>query len=132
MALSYTHLSRENLGVLDNTDLSSAHSAAVQSPSLALGVHNSVILLANHWGHEHSLMLVWIELLVHLWVDALQSVLLEGVHEDTLGHSQALVKRDEILDVLVLLDWVEFLLWHDGESAVKVIDGLDEVLGEFL
>lgn len=121
-----------DLGVLDDTDLGGAHGAAVELPSLALGVHNGVILLSWAWCHEHGLVLVGVKLIEQFWIDSLQSMLLQRGHEDTLSHLQALIQVDEILNVLLVLLLGELLVWDHAERAVEIVHGFDEVLGEFL
>lgn len=110
--------------------------AAVKTEALALDVHNITVLETSSRGHEGSLVQVSIELLglaVDLLggIEALETVLLEGVEEDGLGHVET---SDEIEEVLVLfgLSSGELLLGHGQQRAVEVVDAVEEVLSETL
>lgn len=52
--------------------------------------------------------------------------------EDAFGHLETLVEVSELLEVLVLLFSLELVRRDGGEGAVKVVDAVDEVLGELL
>ena len=121
----------ERLFVLDDTDLGGAEDAAVELEALLLDVEDGVVLLVGHGGHEGGLVLVGVEDLT-LGVDALETVLLEGLEEDVLGHLEALVEVDKVLEVLGLLLGLELLLGNDAQGTVEVIDRFNEVLGELL
>lgn len=77
---------------------------------------------------EYSLVYIGIEFLARsARVEALQSVLLEGVHEDVVGHLETIVQRDEI-GVL----GGELLSRYGREGAVKIVHAFDEVAGKAL
>ena len=120
-----------HLFVLDDTDLGGAEDAAVELEALLLDVEDGVVLLVGHGGHEGGLMLVGVEDLT-IGVDALETVLLEGLEEDVLGHLETLVQVDQVIEVLGLLLGLELLLGNDAQGAVEVVDALNEVLGELL
>ena len=116
------------LRVLDNADLGSPQHAAVKLESLALSVKDGAILLAGLRRHESRLVLVGVELLaLDARVESLHAVLLEGLHEDGLGHLKAIVQVDE-----VLVARLQLLGGNVGKGAVKVVDAVHEVLGETL
>lgn len=109
---------------------------SVQSETLSLGVHHIAILHALRLGHESSLVQVGVKLLrlaLHLLagVEPLQTVLLEGVHEDVLGHVET---GNEVKQVLVGLglDGIKLVRGHGQQRAVEVVNALEEVLGEAL
>lgn len=115
-----------SLFVLDNADLGGTQHTAVQLEALLLNMEDTAILLVGLRRHEGGLVLVGVEL-VAIGVHALEAVLLEGGHEDGLGHLDALVQRVEVLVVAAQL------LGGDGrQRAVEVVDALDQVLGELL
>lgn len=120
-----------HLGVLDDADLGGAQDAAVELEARLLDKEDGVVLLVGLGGHEGGLVLVGVELFA-LGLEALEAVLGEGLDEDALGHLEALVEVDELLDVVVLLGGVDLVGGDVGEGAVEVIDALDEVLGELL
>jgi hypothetical protein len=64
-------------------------------------------------------------------VKALETVLLQGVQEDVLGHLET---GDELKEVLVLvgLGSGELIRGHGQQRAVKVVNAVKEVLGETL
>jgi hypothetical protein len=114
--------------ILNNTNLSGPQYAAVKHKALLLGVENGPVLLVGLGCLENGLVDVGVKFLAVLGgVEALEAVLLEGGNEDALSHLQAVVKRDQ---VLVRID--ELVFGHRGESAVKVVDGIDEVACEAL
>ena len=123
--------SYSSLFVLDDADLGRPKHAAVELEALLLDIEDGVILLSLLRAHEGGLVLVRVELLAG-GVETLQAVLLEGVHEDVLGHLEALVQLNDVLELIVLLGRLKPLLGDHGESAVEVVDALDQVLGEAL
>lgn len=119
---------------IDNTTY--PNDAAVQSETLALGVHHIAVLQFRRLGHESGLVEVGVELLglaldLLTGVEALQTVLLEGAQEDVLGHLEA---RDEFEEILVglALDGFELVLGHGQQCAVEVVNALQEILGKAL
>ena len=64
-------------------------------------------------------------------VESLHTVLLEGVHENILGHLQT---SDQFHQFLVALGrgTTELIGWHREEGAVKVVNAFEKVNGEFL
>lgn len=99
-------------------------------------MHDVAVLLVCGLGHESGFVTVRVELLGLAVnglcrVETLQAVLQQRVHEDVLGHLEALVK---VLQVLVGLGLVggELVGGDDGEGTVKVVDRLEQVDGEFL
>lgn len=65
-------------------------------------------------------------------IEPLQAVLLEGLHQDRLGHLQSIVEVQQVPGGAfgVLGVGLQFLRGHGGEGAIEVVDGLDEVFGE--
>lgn len=110
--------------------------AAVKTEALALDVHNITVLETSSGSHEGSLVQVCVELL-GLTVDllagikALETVLLEGIEEDMLGHVETGNKIEEVL-VLFSLSSGELVRGHGQQRAVEVVDAVEEVLGETL
>lgn len=115
------------LFVLDDADLGGAQHAAVELEALGLDVEDGVVLLAGLGRHEGGLVLVGVEL-VALGLEALEAVPLERLHEDRLGHLDALVQGDEVRVAV----GAELVGGDGGEGAVEVVDAVDEVLGELL
>ena len=102
--------------------------SAIQHETLLLGVKAGVVLLLRLWNHEGSLVLVWVELVAVLArVESLQTVLLQCVDENSLGHLETVV---EVLQLLVF--GREHLLRHGGESSIQIVDAVDQVLRESL
>jgi hypothetical protein len=60
-------------------------------------------------------------------VEALETVLLEGIHEDVVGHLEAIVQCDEVGVI-----GGELFAGHSGEGAVEIVDAFDEIAGEAL
>jgi hypothetical protein len=88
----------------------------------------SPILLIRLWRLEHGLMHIGVKLFRRLtWVESLQTMLLECVNENAVGHLDTVMQRNK-------LGVVAFELFGgDGaQRAVKVIDRLDEIAGEAL
>lgn len=110
---------------------------AVQHESLALGVHDVAVLLALSLGHEGGLVEVGVELLGlallgrGAGVEALEAVLLQGVHQDVLSHLEAV---DQVQQVLVGLGsrGAELVGRHGEQCAVEVVDALQQVHRETL
>lgn len=109
---------------------------SVQAEALALSVHNVTVLEILGRGHEGSLVQVGVELLglaldLLAGVEALEAVLLEGVHEDVLGHLET---SNEVKQSLVLLSRgsVELIRGHGQQRAVKVINAVEEILSKAL
>lgn len=119
------------LSVLDDADLGSTQNTAVELKALLLDEEDGVVLLARLRGHESSLVFVGVEL-VAIRLQAFQAVLGKRLNEDALGHLEALVEVSELLEVLALLFSLELVRGDGGEGAVKVVDAVDEVLGELL
>lgn len=94
-------------------------------------MEDGVVVLVGLRSHECSLVLVGVEL-VTVRIEALETVLGKGLHEDGLGHLEALVEVGEVLEVLGLVGGIELLDGDGGERAVEVVDAVDEVLGEAL
>lgn len=118
-----------DLGVLDDANLGSAEDAAVELEALLLDKEDEVVVLVGLGSHKGGFVLVGVELFAG-GVDALEAVLGEGRHENVLGHLEAVVQVGEVLGLLGLVG--EFLGRDGGESAVEVVNALDEVLGELL
>ena len=72
-----------------------------------------------------------IELLAN-GVEPGDAVLREDLHEDGLGHLDALVEADEMLVVVGGGLAGELLLGHNMQRAVEVVDAVEEVGGELL
>ena len=88
------------------------------------------ILFPRHRRLEGRLVQIRIELLPLLArVESLKPVLLQRLHQDLLGHRQALVQADKVL-VTVLAR--HLLRRHRGERAVQVVHRIHEILGESL
>lgn len=136
----------QHLLVLDNTNLGSLRGmvstpavrcvdglggtypqySAIEHESLLLSVEDSVVLLIRLRNHKSSLVFVWVELVAVLtWVEPLQTVLLQCVDKDGLGHLKTIM---EVLQLLVLI--VEHLLRHGREGAVQVVNAVNQVLCE--
>lgn len=81
-------------------------------------------------------MEVGIELLaLDAGVEALEPVLGQRLHQDGLGHLEAVVEVQQILvDAFITLFrlGIEYRRGHGLQGAVEVVDGLDQVLGEAL
>lgn len=100
-------------------------------------MHHITILQIRRLGHERRLVEIGIEFLrlailrLLAGVEALQTVLREGAHEDVLGHLEA---GHEIQQVLVGLGLggVELVGGNGEQGAVEVVDALQEVDGEAL
>lgn len=110
--------------------------ATIKTEALALDVHNITVLETSSGGHKGSLVQVRVELLglaINLLagIEALETVLLEGVEEDLLGHVKT---SDEIEEVLVIfsLSSGELVRGHGQQRAVEVVNAVEEVLGETL
>lgn len=127
----YLHLFTSCLSILDDANLGSTEDATVELEALLLDKEYGVVLLVGLGRHEGSLVLVGVELFAR-GLEALQAVLGEGLDEDVLGHLEALVQVDELLDVVVLVGGVELLGGDVGQGAVEVVHAVDEVLGELL
>jgi hypothetical protein len=119
------------LFVLDNTDLGGAQHSAVELEALLLDEEDSAVFLVGLGSHESSLLLVGVELLA-LGAEALEAVLLEGVHENILSHLEALIQVGEILKVLGSVLSIELLLGNHPKGAVEVVHAVDKVLCELL
>lgn len=115
-----------DLFVLDNANLGGTQHAAVELEALLLDMEHAAILLIRLRRHKGRLVLVGVELLA-VGVHALETVLLESGHENVLRHLDTLVEGVEVLVVTIQL------LGRDVcKGAVKVVNALDEVLGELL
>lgn len=101
-----------------------------------MGVHHITVLQVRCRGHEGGLVQVGVELLglaidLLAGVEALQTVLLERAHESLLGHLETVDKVEEFLVLFVALG-TELLLGHRQQRAVKIVNALQQVLGEAL
>lgn len=111
--------------------------SSVKGESLSLGVHDIAVLHVLGLGHEGSLMQVGVELLrlalggLFRGVESLHTVLLEGVHENILGHLQT---SDQFHQFLIALrrGTTELIGWHREKGPVKVVNAFEKVNGEFL
>lgn len=119
------------LVVLDNADLGGAQCAAVELEALLLDEEDGVLLLVGLGGHKGGLVLVGVELFA-VGVQSLEAVLLEGGHEDVLGHLETLVEIEEVLEVLGAVLGLELLGGDHAHGTVEVVHAVDEVLGELL
>lgn len=119
------------LFVLDNTNLGGAQHSTVELEALLLDEEDCAVFLVRLGSHESSLLLVGVELLA-LGAEALEAVLLEGVHKNILSHLEALIQVGEILKVLGSVLCIELLLGDHSKGAVEVVNAVDEVLGELL
>lgn len=109
---------------------------SIQAEALALSVHHVTVLHLRLGSHEGGLVQVGVKLLglvldLGAGIEALQTVLLQGVHEDVLGHLQT---SDEVVQgsVLVSPGSTDLLRGHGQQRAVKVVNALQKVLGEAL
>lgn len=118
-----------DLGVLDDANLGSAENAAIELEALLLDKEDGVIVLVRLRGHKGGLVLIGVELFAGR-VEALETVLGEGLHEDVFRHLQAIVEVDEVLSLLRLVG--ELLGRNVGEGAVEIVDAVHEVLGKLL
>lgn len=119
------------LFVLDNTNLGGAQHSTVELKALLLDEEDCAVFLVRLGSHESSLLLVGVELLA-LGAEALEAVLLEGVHENILSHLEALIQIGKILKVLGSVLSIELFLGDHSKGAVEVVNAVDEVLGELL
>lgn len=109
----------------------------IELEALALSVHDITIFHTLGLGHECGFMHIGVELLRLsilsrlAGVESFQSMLLQGIHQDMLGHLQAGYKIHEFL-ILVGLGRVDLLIWHGQESPIKVVNTLQEVDGKSL
>lgn len=117
-----------SLSVLYNANLGRSQCPAVELEALLLCVEASSVLLVRLRRLEDRLVDVGVELLGRLaGVESLQTVLLQRVDEDGVGHLDAVVQGNEV-GVIPL----ELLFWHGAKGAVEVVDGFYEVAGEAL
>jgi len=117
-----------SLSVLYNANLGRSQCPAVELEALLLCVEASSVLLIRLRRLEDSLVDVGVELLGRLaGVESLQTVLLQRVDEDGVGHLDAVVQGNEV-GVIPL----ELLFWHSAKGAVEVVDGFYEVAGKAL
>lgn len=123
--------------ILDDADLGSPEYPPIELEALALSVHDITIFHTLGLGHECGFMHIGVELLRLsilsrlAGVESFQSMLLQGIHQDMLGHLQAGYKIHEFL-ILVGLGRVDLLIWHGQESPIKVVNTLQEVDGKSL
>lgn len=102
--------------------------SAIEQEASTLSKEANAILLVGHWGLEDGLMDVGIKLLVlGAGVNALKTVLLESVDEDSVGHLEAIIQGNK---VLVLVD--QPLFGNGGQGAVEVVNRLDQVASKAL
>lgn len=121
--------SLSNFLVLHDTDLGSAQDPAVELEALLLHKENGVILLVILLEHGHGLVLIGVELLAH-GIESLQTVLLEGAHENALRHPETLVQLGQVLELLRLVLSIKLLLGNHGQCAVEVVNAVDQIFGE--
>lgn len=60
-------------------------------------------------------------------VESLETVLLQGSHENRLGHPESVVERLQLYVAAI-----ELLLGNNGKSTIEVIDAVEQVFGESL
>lgn len=102
--------------------------SAVKLEALGLAEEDGTVLLVGLGCLESGLVLVGVELVaLGTGVESLETVLLEGVHEDGLGHLEA---RVEVCEVLVAA--IELLLGYNGKGAIEVVNAVEQVSGETL
>lgn len=102
--------------------------SAVQGEALGLTEEDGAIRLVGLGSLESGIVHVGVELVaLSAGVKSLQTVLLECVHKDRLGHLET---RVEVQEVLVAA--VELLLGHDREGTVEIVDAVEQVSGEAL
>lgn len=102
--------------------------SAIEQEASTLSKEANAILLVGHGGLEDGLMDVGIKLLVlGAGVNALKTVLLESVDEDSVGHLEAIIQGNK---VLVLVD--QLLFGNGGQGAVEVVNRLDQVASKAL
>lgn len=125
---------RTRLSLLRNNHLGRPQQPAVEHIPLALHAHHNPVLALGLGHYDGDLVRAGIELGAELGVDLLDAVLGEGLHEDGLGHLEALVEGGEVGLVLgaVAGDGLEGLGGDVAEGAVEVVDGVEEVGGELL
>ena len=109
---------------------------SIQAEALALSIHHITVLHLGLGSHEGGLVQVGVKLLglvldLGAGIEALQTVLLQGVHEDVLSHLQT---SDEVVQgsVLVSPGSTDLVRGHGQQRAVKVVNALQKVLGEAL
>lgn len=111
---------------LDNTDLGGSQNSVVEGETSLLDKEDGAGLLVGLGGLEDSLMHVGVKDLADR-LELLHAVLAQSLLEDVLGHLDAVV---EVHDLLVVLSVVSDLLGDNAQSSVKVVDGVEQVLGE--
>jgi hypothetical protein len=114
------------LFVLDNANLGGAQNSAIELEALLLNMEDGVILLIGLGRHEGRLVLIGVEL-IPVRLEALETMLGEGLDEDGLCHLDTLM---QVVEVLVVAG--ELLGGDRGQSAVEVVHTVDEVLCELL
>lgn len=93
-----------------------------------MGKEHSALFLVGLWRLEDGFVDVRVEFFrLCGGVEALEAVLLEGLHEDGLSHLQAVMERDKIL---VFGD--QLVGRNGGEGAIEVIYRLNQILSESL
>jgi hypothetical protein len=108
----------------------STHSdhSAVEGEPLGLTEEDGTVCLVGLGCLESGLVLVGVELLaLSARVESLESVLLECLHENRLGHLEARVQVQE-----VLVTAIKLLRRHDGQCAVEIVNAVEEVFGKSL
>lgn len=112
-----------------------SQNSAIELEARALYVDDLAILFTLDLGHECGLMEIGVELLGLAvlgglaGIESLQTVLLQSVQQDVLGHPQA---GHEVHQLLVGFGHVavELLRGNGEESPVEVVNALEQVDGE--
>lgn len=100
---------------------------AVEEESLALGEEDSAVCLVGLRSLESGFVSIGVELVAGLcWIEPLESMLFQRVHEDSLSHPETVVKS------LQLLVRAQLILRDNSKGAVEVVDAVKQVFCESL
>lgn len=100
--------------------------ATVQDESLGLRINDVAVFQALSLGHKGGFMAVGVELLPLpilgelRRIESLQTVLLQGVHDNSLSHLEAMVEVVKILIGFGLFG--DLIRRHRAKSPVKVVN----------
>lgn len=96
-----------------------------------LDVEDTVMVFVWHRSHKSGLMLIWIEGDA-VWVEALETMPLECLHQDGLCQLEAIVQAYKVLKVLCLLILGKLLFRHHSQCPVEIIHAVNEIFGKLL